>query len=1051
MKVFNILHISDAHIQKAYESEVREIVSALIDDVKKVQNEKGISIDLVCFTGDLIQRGDNAQQGENQLEIAKERMIVPLLEALNLSMENFVLVPGNHEVDTTKIVPALESGLQKTTLQEINEIIKSFHSSYNERLRYFYDYIETQYRDVTFGKLGYAYRKDINGLQIGIACVDSSWRSTGKGMAERGHIYVGVNQVKELFSYISDCNVKICMMHHPVNWLEMCEINEMEKALAKFDIVLCGHVHEENLKQVIKSEMKTVYCTAGKLYPLDYAFDRAVDGYNGYSILNVDYEEKKCNVYVRTYYAKNRNEFDVGINVCLNGEESFDICSRDDNWKLEYDMVRGIKNYFYNISEKYSLIKDIDTQSPDSFYDTLIEPVLSKTSGYVKENFDNQEKEVTNLQSIIESDNNIFFIGKKESGKTTILQQIALGYIDSYETKRILPVYIDMKHLPKGQDKIFTKAHHFIYENVLEETSVSKQDIKRMFEEGKVVFLIDNVKTDNADHTIMLTRFINGYNKNRFIFTIEEEFFQSLDVKEFPNYGGAFEEIYIHYMGKVQIRSMVTQWANGKENVNIDEVVNRIDSYCNQINFAKTPFNIAIFMVLWDSDNNFIPVNEGIVMENYLEIVLEKLSPKEGYRSTYSFKLKQHFLSHVAYQMYLKNEYYLSQKEFTQIVEEYHKKKGYNLNESRFDVIFFEKNILSYSGEVIVFSYTSFMEYFLAIYAINNKEFLKEITSKGKRILFANEICFYAGLNQNCNELLDDLSEVILNTVVEFFDLIEELNKLEIMAEFLPDRDTFIEKIKEDRPSQTKIDSLGDGARTYVDKNPTGIDKKKVVENEAEDFYSLLLMYGSVIKNAELLDNAEKITHLEYYMYGMNMLYALVIKLFEYGKEKVPYEKLNTDEKEKLNVHTEEEYEEMKISMLEFTKLMLPIAIQNMILENIGTPKLESAINNLIEKKSNKAFEKFMLSFLKSDLKIGGIKRELSRYVAEENSESILKLMLIKLTYYYRIRFFGNDMLMDKSLIDLITDIHMKLTPRLKSKHIPKSIIAKEIKKNLDE
>ena len=42
-------------------------------------------------------------------------------------------------------------------------------------------------------------------------------------------------------------------------------------------------------------------------------------------------------------------------------------------------------------------------------------------------------------------------------------------------------------------------------------------------------------------------------------------------------------------------------------------------------------------MVLWDSDKNFVPQNEGIVMENYLEVLLEKLSPKEAERSTYSF------------------------------------------------------------------------------------------------------------------------------------------------------------------------------------------------------------------------------------------------------------------------------------------------------------------------------------------------------------------------------------------------------------------------------
>ncbi len=54
MRTLNILHISDAHIQKKYESNIKEISKKLIADAIKVQDEEGINIDLVCFTGDII-------------------------------------------------------------------------------------------------------------------------------------------------------------------------------------------------------------------------------------------------------------------------------------------------------------------------------------------------------------------------------------------------------------------------------------------------------------------------------------------------------------------------------------------------------------------------------------------------------------------------------------------------------------------------------------------------------------------------------------------------------------------------------------------------------------------------------------------------------------------------------------------------------------------------------------------------------------------------------------------------------------------------------------
>ena len=47
MASLNILHISDAHIQKKDILEIKEIVQKLIDDIKRVQTEKDIKIDRI--------------------------------------------------------------------------------------------------------------------------------------------------------------------------------------------------------------------------------------------------------------------------------------------------------------------------------------------------------------------------------------------------------------------------------------------------------------------------------------------------------------------------------------------------------------------------------------------------------------------------------------------------------------------------------------------------------------------------------------------------------------------------------------------------------------------------------------------------------------------------------------------------------------------------------------------------------------------------------------------------------------------------------------------
>ena len=195
MKKLTILHVSDFHFEACAKDEIKNIVSKLLDDIKKVQTEKDIFIDLVCFTGDLIRCGEQAQCGENQWELAMNMVIRPILNGLRLPDDRFVIAPGNHEIDKTKIVLGLEKGLQVRTIEEISENVRNFHESYKARLAYFYDIIKKSLPMACVKDLGYSYRIQLNGLKVGIACVDSAWRSSGKGAVEKGQLYIGREQI----------------------------------------------------------------------------------------------------------------------------------------------------------------------------------------------------------------------------------------------------------------------------------------------------------------------------------------------------------------------------------------------------------------------------------------------------------------------------------------------------------------------------------------------------------------------------------------------------------------------------------------------------------------------------------------------------------------------------------------------------------------------------------------------------------------------------------------------------------------------------------------
>ena len=138
MKRLGILHLSDVHISVSSIPIINELINKLIKDVQKVKSEYGININLICFVGALIERGDKAYEDEKQIELAEKYFIIPLLQQFDLSKDKYILVPGNHEIDRREIAKITEKGLANiSSLEDINDTIYHMEDEYKRRLKYF--------------------------------------------------------------------------------------------------------------------------------------------------------------------------------------------------------------------------------------------------------------------------------------------------------------------------------------------------------------------------------------------------------------------------------------------------------------------------------------------------------------------------------------------------------------------------------------------------------------------------------------------------------------------------------------------------------------------------------------------------------------------------------------------------------------------------------------------------------------------------------------------------------------------------------------------------
>lgn len=1022
MKRIGILHVSDIHINASSISEIDVLVEKLVKDIKKVKAENSVNIDMICFAGDLISRGDRAIENEMQIKLAEEHFIQPLLNATGLTEKEFILVPGNHEVDISKIAKRTEAGLATiSSLDEVNETIFEMQPEYISRLQYFYDYMYEKYiPDAKTWNLGYSIIRNVNGISVGIVGLDSAWRSTGAGLKERGKMLVGEHQVGILHNNIKEVDLKICLMHHPLDWLSDFEMTNVERKLNYFDLILRGHVHDLDDKQICTQKYKTIYNTSGKLYPID-------SFYSGYSILDIDMELRTCCIYSREYLKSPREDFDKALRINENGKAEYQLTAYDEEKAVVYDLKMQLREFFEEATEKYTMLKNIDSSSPDKIGDFFVEPTIYEKSEYERTELTRKEgkKDVPiPLTDLIEGSDNILVIGKKDCGKTTILQRVGISHTNS-ESGRI-PIYIDMMKLNKGQDRILGACQNFIFNNISSDVSITKEHVRNMLSKGVAICLFDNVNVSSVEHVIWIQSFTKAFPNNRFIFAAEEKFYQTYTLKELPDFGVKYRSVYLDYFRKRQVREMVTKWGEGKNGFDANEMTQKIVTYCNNVNFAMTPFNIAVFMTIWDVDKTFVPINEGKVMRTYLETVLDKFSAEGFQRSEYDYDVKQHFLGYLSYKMCKKDEYFFTVDEFNYLVEEYHNKKGFRKSQSKFDTIFFEKNILCVNGDYVYFSNTSIMEYCLASYATVDSTLYDLMTAKGNRANFAHELSFYSGIVQDCSKLLSSLNDEITATILNNLDVLDEIEKLSIGIKFNIDKQGFAEAITNSRRSITEVDDLEEVPLANRENSPMEITKVNTVE-ERESFMDLLLIYGNVIKNAEIADKDQKKIHLENYVLGMNFQFGLMINdlsayLVSKSKEDLP-----TEIKKKHPNISDEEYEKIKQDVLDFLKIVLPIALQFTMVDNVGTPKLEVVISELIQGNISKKFTRFMLSFLLCDISNGNIKTFLMNYIREEDSKDILKLILVKLGFYYSMWYFGNNPAMDDLLLDLIIEVQAKL------------------------
>ncbi len=316
-----ILHLSDIHFRGAKSWDADPVLRALARFVG-TEVENGLAPDLVVVTGDLAHAGV-----PDDYALAREWLEIELWPALpeGLPRDRLLLVPGNHDVDRSKVrkgvqmrQDALLSGRSQEDIAELLDdedergSLLRRHTAY---LEFVGDWLEEPQALPWWQRI-----IEIRGRRLHVAGLDSAWMACGD--EDRGRLLLGRYQLTQTVETVQaeEADWRVALIHHPWDYLAEFDSHKARSTIHQHrDLVLRGHLHEPLSERVLPPDPARgcLELAAGCLYEnSDYP--------NAFQWIELSQEGKRVRVLFRVWL---HNAWCIDRNQpnCPDGEVQFDL------------------------------------------------------------------------------------------------------------------------------------------------------------------------------------------------------------------------------------------------------------------------------------------------------------------------------------------------------------------------------------------------------------------------------------------------------------------------------------------------------------------------------------------------------------------------------------------------------------------------------------------------------------------------------------------------------------------------------------------------------
>lgn len=244
-----IVHLSDIHIKSAGDPILKRAKDVAACTFSTLPSASTVFI---------VVSGDIAYSGlSEQYELASTFLtaVKKHIEAEANVQVHFVVAPGNHDCDFERDNAARKSlikGLMEASKPEVDDSVIAGCTSVQEAFFAFRNAMEADAdADAEDDRLWRTRYFDVEGKEFVFDCLNISWVSQIK--EEQGRLYFP--QGRYASKNMKEADVRIVVMHHPLNWFGQNAYRPFRTFIRKLaNVIITGHEHLGNVGENFDSE-----------------------------------------------------------------------------------------------------------------------------------------------------------------------------------------------------------------------------------------------------------------------------------------------------------------------------------------------------------------------------------------------------------------------------------------------------------------------------------------------------------------------------------------------------------------------------------------------------------------------------------------------------------------------------------------------------------------------------------------------------------------------------------------------------------------------------